>query len=49
VQDLAFTHLDFRDETIAIGTNVGLVYFFVHSTNELHKLRCEVGVSNRRF
>ncbi|CAG0915181.1 unnamed protein product [Notodromas monacha] len=37
--------ISFRDESLAIGTSVGLVYFFSWSNNEMHKLRCEDRIS----
>jgi hypothetical protein len=43
--NLTLTRIDYLDENLLVGTNVGLVYFFSWANNELHKLRLEV----RRF
>jgi hypothetical protein len=41
-QDINFTCIDVLPDFIAIGTNVGLVYWYNRKTEELQRLRCEV-------
>ncbi|KAF4530166.1 hypothetical protein B566_EDAN001423 [Ephemera danica] len=40
-QDINFTCIDALPDFIAIGTNVGLVYWYNRKTKELQRLRCE--------
>lgn len=45
-QDLNITCVDILPEFLALGTNVGIVYWYNRSNGEVQKLRCEV---NRLF
>lgn len=40
--DVNFTCIDAVPEFIAIGTNVGIVYWYNRESQDLQKLRCEV-------
>lgn len=40
--DLDFTCIDVVPEFIAIGTNVGIVFWYNRKNKNLQKLRCEV-------
>lgn len=40
--DICLTCIDTLPEHIAVGTNIGLVYWYDRKKKDLQKLRCEV-------
>lgn len=43
-QDVNITCVDALPEFIALGTNVGVVFWFNRTSGDLQKLRCEVSL-----
>lgn len=41
-QEIKLTCVDFVPEFIALGTNVGIVYWYDRKKKDLQRLRCEV-------
>lgn len=45
-QDVKLTCVDVLPEFIALGTNLGIVYWYDRKSKDLQRLRCEVSGSN---
>lgn len=44
--DVKLTCVDVLPEFLALGTNLGIVYWYDRKNQNLQRLRCEVGIDN---